>query len=471
MEESSAQQLVGAVLSRRWKLIRLLGEGGMGAVYEGHGVNGEGVRALKVLHPEFVTEESILQRFFAEAQACQQLNNPNIAKIYEHGTAEDGTPYLVMELLKGQPLSQYIHDRKILTAEQAGPIVYGMLQALSAAHQQRIVHRDLKPDNVFLVGDAAVGGSGQFVVKVLDFGIAKVMDGAGGMGSKTRTGVLMGTPGYMSPEQIKNAKGVDARSDLWSVGVMLFEMMTGKEVFPADNEFARLTAVLTQPVPLISSVAPHLASWDPFFQRALAKDLNQRYQSAQEMSQALVAMTRGPAQSVATVGRAWATVALPAFSQIPQASSTHGHQQAAHQVYQPRTGAHGTLAGQAPPPSMVPGGAVVHPQAVHSQAYAPPTANPQAYVAPAMSQQAPSHPMHAPGHAHPVSTPPPPMGGPSTHISAGSIAPTPPTLQGGASMPQIAVVAPPPLGAPWWVVGAVGAACLVVGFLIGYFVS
>ncbi len=462
MEESSAQQLVGAVLSRRWKLVRLLGEGGMGAVYEGHGINGEGVRALKVLHPEFVTEESILQRFFAEAQACQALNNPNIAKIYEHGTAEDGTPYLVMELLQGQPLSQYIHDRKILTPEQASPIVYGMLQALGAAHAQRIVHRDLKPDNVFLVGDASVGSSGRFTVKVLDFGIAKVMDGAGGMGSKTRTGVLMGTPGYMSPEQIKNAKGVDARSDLWSVGVMLFEMMSGKDIFPAENEFARLTAVLTQPVPLISSVAPHLAAWDPFFQRAISKDLNHRFQSAQEMSQALVQMTRGPAQSVATVGRAWSTVALPAFSQIPQATSAHG--QHALPSGHPQAGAHGTFVGQ--PQSMA-----AHSMAAHSphsqQAYAPPTAGPQTYASPGMSSQpAAQHPEHL---AQMHSTPPPAGGGPSTHISAGSMAPAPPTLQGGHSMPRISVVAPPPLGAPWWVVGAVGAACLVVGFLVGYY--
>jgi serine/threonine protein kinase len=476
MEDSSAQQLVGAVLSRRWKLVRLLGEGGMGAVYEGHGINGEGVRALKVLHPEFVTEESILQRFFAEAQACQQLGHPNIAQIFEHGTAEDGTPYLVMELLRGQPLSQYIHDRKLLTAEQAGPIVYGMLQALGAAHEKRIVHRDLKPDNVFLVGDAAVGGSGQFTVKVLDFGIAKVMDGAGGMGSKTRTGVLMGTPGYMSPEQIKNAKGVDPRSDLWSVGVMLFEMLTAKEVFPAENEFARLTAVLTQQVPSISSVAPNLAAWDPFFKRALAKDPAQRYQSAQEMAQALVQMTRGPAQSVATVGRAWSTVALPAFSQIPQAASMAGHQVAQQQHTPQQQGGYGTHGGQ--PHSMPAHSMPAHSAHSAQTPYAPQTAK-QTFISPAPSQPAPSgqpHSGHSPsnihsaGHPHPGSTPPP-GGGPSTHISAGSLIPAPPTLTGGSSMPQIAVVAPPPLGAPWWVVGAVGAACLVIGFLVGYYVG
>jgi serine/threonine-protein kinase len=451
MEQSPSLQLVGATLSRRWRITRLLGEGGMGAVYEAQGVNGEGARALKVLHPEFVAEESILQRFFAEAQACQSLGHPNIAQIYEHGRAEDGTPYLVMELLRGQPLSQYIHDRKLLTPEQAAPIVYGMLQALAAAHQQRIVHRDLKPDNVFLVDDGR--GAGQFLVKVLDFGIAKVMDGAGGMGSKTRTGVLLGTPGYMSPEQIKNAKGVDPRSDLWSVGVMLFEMLTAKDVFPAENEFARLTAVLTQSVPPISSVAPHLAAWDPFFQRALAKDPAQRFQSAQEMAQALVQTAQAAhaqGQPASAVARNWGTVALPAFSQIPAASpQAPGSAQVANgRSAAPPTYGAGSGYGASP---------------------APASATPQTYPSGGGSP--------APQAARPMSAPPPPLepyrpaaAGPATHMSAGAMAPSP-TLPGGSTSPQIEVVAPPPLGAPWWVVGAVGAGCLVVGFLIGFLVG
>src|SRR5690349_2923534 len=115
---------------------------------------------------------------------------------------------------------------------------------------------------------------------MLDFGIAKVMDAAGGMGNKTRTGVLLGTPGYMSPEQIKNSKGVDARTDLWSVGIIFYELLSGKTPFPADNEFARLTSVLSEEIKPIEHVAPHLAAWSPFFLRALAKDPGRRFQTA-----------------------------------------------------------------------------------------------------------------------------------------------------------------------------------------------
>src|SRR5262245_26580605 len=199
----------------------------MGAVYEADGVRGEGKRAIKMLHPEFVKEEQILQRFYAEAQACRALQHPNIAQVYDAATAEDGTPYLVMELLNGIPVSTYMEKGKQVPVQQAAPIIHGVLQALALAHSQRVVHRDLKPDNLFLVRDAR----GNYVVKVLDFGIAKVMDAAGGMGTKTRTGVLLGTPGYMSPEQIKNSKGVDLRSDLWSVGVIFYELLTGGAPF------------------------------------------------------------------------------------------------------------------------------------------------------------------------------------------------------------------------------------------------
>jgi serine/threonine-protein kinase len=289
-DSSPAQHLVGAVLNQRWRLIRLLGEGGMGAVYEADGVRGEGKRAIKLLHQEFVKEDLILQRFFAEATASRSLQHPNVAQVFDTATAENGTPYLVMELLQGTPLATYVDQGQAFPPQQAGQIVVGVLQALGAAHARSIVHRDVKPDNLFLVTDA----SGAFTVKVLDFGIAKVMDVAGGMGQKTRTGVLLGTPGYMSPEQIKNSKGVDARTDLWSVGIIFYELLSGKQPFPADNEFARLTSVLSEEVKPIEQVAPHLAAWSPFFMRALAKDPARRFQTADEMAQAVVSHLRQP---------------------------------------------------------------------------------------------------------------------------------------------------------------------------------
>src|SRR5262249_24312606 len=147
-------------------------------------------RAIKLLHQEFVKEELILARFFAEAQATREISHPNVVHTLETATAENGTPYMVMELLQGIPVSSYVDQGQALPIAQAVHIAHGVLQALGAAHGRGIVHRDIKPDNLFLVHDA----SGSFHVKVLDFGIAKVMVAAGGMGQKTRTGVLLGTP-------------------------------------------------------------------------------------------------------------------------------------------------------------------------------------------------------------------------------------------------------------------------------------
>jgi serine/threonine-protein kinase len=287
----TSETMIGAVLNGKWRLTRLLGEGGMGAVFSADSLQGLGQRAIKVLHPEFVNEPQILERFFRECFAAQQLEHPNVAKVFEHAQAEDGTPYLVMELLQGIPLANYVQPGKAVPVQQAAPIIYGVLQALVAAHAKDIIHRDLKPDNIFLVPDA----TGRYTVKVLDFGIAKVMDAAGGMGSKTRTGVLLGTPGYMSPEQIKNAKAVDSRSDLWSVGVIFYEMVTGQPAFEAPTDFARLTAVLTQDPKPIELAAPHLAMWSEFFTRATARDLTQRYSTADEMARALLFTSRAQA--------------------------------------------------------------------------------------------------------------------------------------------------------------------------------
>lgn len=421
--ESAAQKLVGATFNGRWRLGRLIGEGGMGAVYEATGTRGEGVRAIKVLHPEFISEEQILSRFFAEAKAVQSLNHPNVAQIFDSARAEDGTPYLVMELLVGAPLSSFCGPGRPMPPQKAAGIMLGVLQALTQAHQRGIVHRDLKPDNLFLVND----GRGNHMVKVLDFGIAKVMDAAGGMGSKTKTGVLLGTPGYMSPEQIKNSKGVDPRSDLWSVGIILYEMLTGSEAFPADNEFTRLTLVLTQPIRPIGEVSRELAPWSAFFQRALSKEPSTRFQSAQEMGQALAAMASGAGSAP---GRDGGTVALslpqpPAHQQGPATFAPH--------------------AAQRPTPAPAPASSPMPPQQHYQQA-------PPQVVQVNYSQSQP-----------------PPAAGPNTHMSArpGGVA----TLAQGSRSPAVDVLAPPPVGVPWWVVGAVGMAGFVLGFIIGHFVQ
>ncbi len=435
---SPAEALVGAVLNGRWKLTRLLGEGGMGAVYEADGLRGEGKRAIKLLHPEFVKEDQILQRFFAEAQASKSLTHPNIAQVYESATAEDGTPYLVMELLQGTPLEHWVIAGNPIPPQHAVPVVYGVLQALTMAHTQRIVHRDLKPDNLFLVRDQR----GNPLVKVLDFGIAKVMDAAGGMGQKTRTGVLLGTPGYMSPEQIKNSKAVDARSDLWSVGIILYELLTAKQPFPADNEFARLTSVLTEDVQPIEQVAPHLAAWGPFFRRALAKEPEQRFQTAEEMAQALMATSRGvPAQ------------AAPASAAAPQ--TAHGTVLSMQAAAAPPTAA---------PPRKPEQSAVQQQYPVRKPEQ---SAGQQQYAVPVWSAQSVAQTQPA-GHPAPA-----PFAGSkptgATHVSPQKPFGTP-TLSG--SSPAIEVVQPPPLhkGAPWWLVGVVALLAFGLGLAVGLLV-
>ena len=466
--ESGASQLVGAVFNGRWKLGRLVGEGGMGSVFEAHGTRGEGQRAIKVLHPEFTTEEQVLSRFFAEAQAARMLQHPNVAQIFDAQRAEDGTPYLVMEFLSGMPLSSFFHAGRPVPPAEAAPIMYGVLQALAVAHSRGVVHRDLKPDNLFLVPD----GRGNHVVKVLDFGIAKVMDAAGGMGSKTKTGVLLGTPGYMSPEQIKNSKGVDARSDLWSVGIILYEMLSGHEAFPADNEFARLTLVLTQDITPIAQVAPQLASWSAFFARALSKDLAHRFQNANEMSQALMAMV-GTGKSQSAQGREWNTVVLSmpqpppgqqqGYAPVSQAQPYSSQQQNAFGQRQNLTPhGQGTASMQS---------AGMQPLSMQSAGMQPLSMQQQGYPSQQAPQQVSVHGI-APNRIdpnqvviRPASVPPGPLNsGPSTHVS-GQRPPGVPAPQ--HSNLEVPVVRAPSVGFPLWVIVAVGVACLVIGVAIG----
>jgi serine/threonine protein kinase len=287
---AAAGALVGAVLSRRWRLARRLGEGGMGEVYAAEPVEGGAPVAVKVLRREFVGVPTVLSRFLEEGRTCMRLTHPNIVRVTECAQAEDGVPYLVMELCEGVPLSAYTQNGGRVPVAQAVPIMHGILAGLAAAHAQGVVHRDLKPDNVFLTR----GPGGTFSVKLLDFGIAKVMDVAGGMGNRTSTGMLLGTPAYMSPEQARNARDVDQRADLWSAGILLYEMVTGRVAFPAPTEYARLAALLsTEPEP-VERIDPTLAPLAPFLLRALRKNREERFGTAVEMARALAAVAPVP---------------------------------------------------------------------------------------------------------------------------------------------------------------------------------
>jgi serine/threonine-protein kinase len=283
MQHAPSRLLSGAVLSRRWKVGQKLGEGGMGEVYVAAPLDGGPRVAVKVLRGEFLLEPAVLARFIEEGRTCTRLLHPNIVRVFDCLEAEDGSPYIVMELLEGVPLSAYTSNGGRVPLPQAVPILQGILAGLAAAHAAGVIHRDLKPDNVFLTRDP----EGTFLAKILDFGVAKVMDAAGGMGNRTRSGMLLGTPAYMSPEQVKNARDVDPRADLWSAGVMFYEMLTGRCAFPAPTEFARLTAVLTTEPDRAESIDPALTPVAPFLARALRKDRDERFPSAVEMARAL----------------------------------------------------------------------------------------------------------------------------------------------------------------------------------------
>ncbi len=295
------QELVGAVLNRTWKLARVIGQGGLGIVYEAHHQTSPGSWAVKLLQHEFVEEETTVARFLAEAEAAKRLDHPGIVKVFEAQRAEDGTPYLVMELLSGQSLHALMTGP--MAPQRAVAICSQLLDALDAVHRVGVIHRDVKPDNVFVLEGERV--------KLLDLGLARVMDAAGGMSRKTKTGMMLGTPGYMSPEQIKNVKESDLRSDLWAVGVILYELLSGRQAFGAPTEFARMTAALTEPIVPLGSRAPELAAWDAFFAKALAKDPIERFQTASEMLTAMQGVPLGPASVVPAASGVPNTAASP----------------------------------------------------------------------------------------------------------------------------------------------------------------
>jgi serine/threonine-protein kinase len=284
------KSLVGAVLNQRFHLGRILGEGGLAIVYEGRSTDGSPSRAVKLLRDEFRQDEEVVTRFLGEAAVAERVRHPGIVRVYGAFTAEDGTPYIVEELLTGHTLSVPM-NRGPMPIEEATRVVAEVLEALQAAHEASIVHRDLKPDNVFLEPHP----SGEPRVRLLDFGISRVIEVAGGSARRTKTGILLGTPGYMSPEQVKDAKHADSRSDLFSAGILFYELISARRAYSGETAYERMMAVLfADPTP-IEKAAPQFAHWGPFFARALAREPEARFQSANDMVAAL--------KSVAASGR------------------------------------------------------------------------------------------------------------------------------------------------------------------------
>jgi len=266
----------------------LLGEGGMGAVYLAeHPSIGRQV-AIKVLRAELGHDEQALARFINEARAANAIRHPNIIEILDSGMTENGISYLVMELLRGESLTARIKRRGKLPPQEAVALTIQTASALGAAHAKGIVHRDLKPDNLFVVPNEAIPGTEH--IKVLDFGIAKLQTTAPGGHVKTRTGSLMGTPIYMSPEQCLGTKEVDWRSDIYSLGAILYEMLTGKPPFVSEGFGALLNMHLNQPPRPPREIEPEITpGLDLAVIKMLAKKPENRFQSMAEVQAALAA--------------------------------------------------------------------------------------------------------------------------------------------------------------------------------------
>lgn len=296
---------VGTVLDGKYRVERVLGEGGMGLVVAARHVQLDQLFALKLLLPQYCEHEEAVQRFLREARSAARIQSEHVARVSDVGTLGDGVPFMVMELLEGRDLDRELQARGPLPiAEAAGYVIQACL-AVAEAHAFGIVHRDLKPANLFLTRRR----DGSFLVKVLDFGISKAIepDAVGGADANlTSTAAVMGSPQYMSPEQIRSSKHVDARSDVWSLGTVLYELLTGEPAFKADNAPATLAKIVADEVPPPSRSRPDLpAGLEAVVLRCLEKNRDQRFQSVAELASALqpfAGVTAAPSQPLPALG-------------------------------------------------------------------------------------------------------------------------------------------------------------------------
>src|ERR1041384_5287716 len=262
--------MIGDVLGGAYEVVRMVGEGGMGRVYEARHQRLPTKRfAVKMLHPDLARQPDVVTRFQREAEASSVVSHPNVVDVYDVSSSADGRPYIVAELLLGEELGNHLDRAGKMTAAAAAHVVRQVCAALGAAHTAGIVHRDVKPENVFLSGDGTH-------VKVLDFGISKVGDNKDGL---TKTGTVMGTPDYMAPEQARGDR-VDLRADIYAGGAMLYRALTGRKPFEGRDPMATLTAVLTEEPPRPSEIASGIPlPLELVIQRAMAKNRSEEHTS------------------------------------------------------------------------------------------------------------------------------------------------------------------------------------------------
>lgn len=265
------------IVAERFRLIRMIGRGGMGSVWHAFDTRLDIACALKFIEGELANVAEAHARFQREAKAAAALRSPHVVEIKDHGVWQ-GRPYIAMELLEGEDLGKVLAKAGgKLPPAQVNAIVQQVCRALTRAHQAGVVHRDLKPDNIFLVNDDDLK-----LVKILDFGVAKQTSQALD-GSNTKTGAMLGTPYYMSPEQAQGIKSVDSRSDLWSLAVIVYQCITGRLPFESEALGDLLVKIIVHPIPVPSQIAHVPPGFDRWWAKAADRSPDLRFQSAKEL--------------------------------------------------------------------------------------------------------------------------------------------------------------------------------------------
>ncbi|WP_437754069.1 serine/threonine protein kinase [Sorangium sp. So ce1389] len=279
---------VGTVLAGKYRITREIGRGGMAAVYEAEHIDIGKRVAIKVLAQELTTSAVVVERFLREARAAASIRSPFICDVYDSGKLDDGRPFLVLELLEGESLYERMTVVRYLDPETTVAVMSQVCRGLTKAHAASIVHRDLKPENIFLTKDE----EGRLCAKILDFGLAKFyapVDGGDAQARLTREGAVFGTPAYMSPEQVRGQGAVDHRADLWALGCITYECLTGRTVWQTEQgvamTFAQIAnAPLPQPAALRPDLPPSFTVW---FEKALDRSIDRRFQTAKEFADEL----------------------------------------------------------------------------------------------------------------------------------------------------------------------------------------
>ncbi|HTV22490.1 MAG TPA: serine/threonine-protein kinase, partial [Polyangiaceae bacterium] len=278
----------GQILGGKYRLVNRLGTGGMGSVWRAEHLTLSSPVALKLIEPTTARESDAVHRFLREARTAAALRSPHVVQILDYGVDGD-SPYIVMELLDGESLAERLERLGRLSATETARIIQHISRALGRAHEAGIVHRDLKPENVFIVEN-----DDEEVAKVLDFGIVKTDPntfGTANSGAATRTGTLLGTPYFMSPEQAEGAKSVDFRADIWALGVIAYRCLLGKLPFTGESVGRLILEICSRPLPVPSHRGPVPDGFDDWFARTCAREPNARFESAKRAAAELSRLT------------------------------------------------------------------------------------------------------------------------------------------------------------------------------------